>query len=212
MTPLERAQRIVPVLKEAYPDTRPLLDYATPFQLLVAVILSAQTTDAQVNRVTPELFRRFPDADALADAPQAEVEELVKSTGFYRNKAKNIREAARVLREEFDARVPATIEELTRLPGVGRKTANAVAGVLYGEPAIIVDTHFRRVVLRVGLTDDENPDKIERQMRRLIPESHQTHVSMALTRHGRYVCQARKPRCYDCPIETWCAYEKKRLE
>ncbi len=212
MTKHERVSHIVPVLVEAYPDTRPLLDYGTPFQLLVAVILSAQTTDAQVNRVTPSLFHRFPDADALAEATQHELEELVRSTGFYRNKAKSIREAARALLEGFDGKVPATIEELTRLPGVGRKTANVVSGVLYGVPAIIVDTHFRRVVQRVGLTSENNPVKIEREMRKLIPEARQTHASMALTRHGRYVCRARKPRCSACPVADWCAYPEKTLE
>lgn len=206
MSPTERAHAVFERLDPLYPDKRPLLHYASPFELLIAVILSAQTTDAQVNRVTPELFRRYPTPEELAQAEPADLESLIYSTGFYRSKAKSIRAAARSLAEEHDGRVPNTMAGLTKMPGVGRKTANVLLGVLYDEPSIVVDTHFARVVRRIGLTDSKQPEQIERAMRDILPRDIQTDFSMVINFHGRYVCTARAPRCPECPIASVCLY------
>jgi endonuclease-3 len=209
VSPTDRAVAIFERLDPLYPDKRPLLEYASPYQLLIAVILSAQTTDAQVNRVTPELFRRYPTPRALSAADPAELEELVFPTGFYRSKAKNIRAAARSLAEDYGGEVPRTMEVLTRMPGVGRKTANVLLGVLYGTPSVVVDTHFSRVVRRIGFTEATQPDRIEREMTDIVPEEIRTGFSMCINFHGRYVCTARAPRCYDCPIASLCLFEPK---
>ncbi|MFP3960582.1 MAG: endonuclease III [Spirochaetaceae bacterium] len=209
MTPSNRARAIFERLDPLYPDKSPPLAYSSPYELLVAVILSAQTTDAQVNRVTPELFRRYPTPRALAAADEEELASLIFSTGFYRAKARSIRAAARMLVEEYEGELPDRIDELTRLPGVGRKTANVLLGVIHGHPAIVVDTHFARVVRRIGFTAARNPDRIERELRAVVPAEIRTAFSMIVNFHGRAVCTARKPRCYECPIEDLCTFAEK---
>jgi len=187
-----------------HPDTAPFLESETPFQLLIAVILSAQCTDAKVNEVTRVLFRAFPNPTRLASAPRADVEKIVYPTGFYREKAAHIIETSRLLLENHDGEVPLAMEALTALPGVGRKTANVIRGQVGGLPAVIVDTHFKRVTKRLGLTEQDDPGAIERELVRLIPEALQFSFSMAANRHGRTYCTARNPRCGDCPVQKLC--------
>jgi endonuclease-3 len=205
----DRARRILEVLRRQHPDLSPPLNHRNGFELMVGVILSAQTTDAQVNAVTPELFRRFPTPAALGAAPLEEIEAIVRPTGFYRSKAKNIRAAAAALAERFGGEVPRTIEELVSLPGIGRKGANAVAGALYDVPAVIVDTHFSRVCRRLGFTTATSPERIEQDMAEIVPEAEQTAFSMAINFHGRSCCTARKPQCHSCPIRVWCPYPEQ---
>jgi len=203
------ASRVIARLLAVYPDERPRLDFRNELELLVATILSAQCTDEQVNRVTPALFARFPDAASLAAARLSDLERLVHSTGFYRQKAKNLKETAALLVERFAGRVPQTIEALALLPGVGRKTANVVAGLAFGAPAIIVDTHFRRVAQRLGLSDSEDPARIESELRAIVPADAQTRFSMAVNAHGRAICRARRPLCPECPLLKLCPWPGK---
>ena len=200
---------IVRKLLALYPDVRPRLVFRDELELLVATVLAAQCTDEQVNRVTPALFARYPDAASLAAAPAADLERLVHSTGFYRQKARNLKRAAALLVERFGGRVPRSIEEMATLPGVGRKTANVVAGLAFGEPAIIVDTHFRRVAQRLGLTGSDDPQRIESELRALVPAASQTRFSMAVNEHGRLVCRARSPSCPECPVRSLCPWPHK---
>ncbi|MFP4444513.1 MAG: endonuclease III domain-containing protein [Spirochaetia bacterium] len=202
----EQAARIFRILNGIYPDKSPLLTFADGFQLLIGVILSAQTTDRQVNRVTPELFRRFPSAEELARAPAETVEEIIRPVGFFRSKTRNIIAASEALARYHGGTVPGTMEELIVLPGVGRKSANVIRGHLYGLPAVIVDTHFARVTRRLGLLgeDTADPAKIEREIRELVPPEDQTGFSMVINLHGRAVCGARKPLCAECPVNRLC--------
>jgi endonuclease-3 len=199
-----RAREIARLLIVEYPDARCMLDHADAFQLLVATILAAQCTDERVNTVTPALFLRFPTPRDLAGADISDLEELVRSTGFFRGKAKSIKGAAETLQREFPAGVPRTMEELLRLPGVGRKTANVLLGTCFGEPAIIVDTHVRRVAQRLALASSSDPDRIEEQLRDLLPEGDWTAFSHAVTFHGRKVCAARKPDHAACVVRRLC--------
>ncbi len=200
-----RARRIVRLLKRAYPDATCALKYETPVQLLVATILSAQCTDERVNQVTRELFRRYPTAEDLAKLPQGKLEKLIQSTGFFRNKAKNIRACCRALVEQYGGEVPRTLDELVALPGVGRKTANVVLGTAYGIPSgIVVDTHVARICRRLGLTDHSDPVKIERDLMELIPKSEWIDFSHRLIHHGRRVCKARRPLCDECVLADVC--------
>lgn len=192
------------ILKEHYSGIKPFLDYKNHFELLIGVILTAQTTDAQVNRITPELFRRFPNAVSLAEAPLEELEEIIRSTGFFRVKAKNIRECARVLLEKYQGHIPESIEELIQLPGVGRKSANVVIGHAFDKPAIAVDTHFSRVAGRLGLCKSKSPAGIEKEVKALIPPAKQMLVSQSLNAHGREICKARNPRCEECFLKSGC--------
>ncbi len=202
---IERAAEVYDLLAEEYPDAHCELDFENPFQLAVATILSAQTTDVRVNMVTPELFRRFPDAKALAGARQEEVEEIVRTTGFYRNKAKNIIGFARGLLEEHDGVVPRTIEELSALPGVGRKTANVVLGNAFGiNEGMVVDTHIKRLSTLLGFTKEKTPEKIEQDLMAIFPSERWTMLAHLLIWHGRRVCDARKPRCEACTISHLC--------
>jgi len=191
-------------IKGLYPLAQTLLDYETRFELLIAVILSAQTTDAGVNKITPRLFALYPDAVALSNAPQHSVETIIHSTGFYRAKAANIIATSKKLVERHEGQVPVEMSDLTALPGVGRKTANVIRGALWHKPAIIVDTHFRRVCQRLNLTENQDPDKIEKDLEKLIPEDIHTAFSMAIHRHGRKYCKARKPECISCPLNQLC--------
>lgn len=181
------------------------LDFENPWQLLIATILSAQSTDKTVNRVTPALFRRWPTPEALANASQEEVEEVVKPTGFFRNKAKSIRTTSQALVVRFGGEVPRTLEELVTLPGVARKTANVVLGAAFGIPSgVVVDTHAGRVARRLGLTKHDNPVKVEQDLCALFPRETWIDGGHALVLHGRYVCTARKPACARCPVNELC--------
>ncbi len=201
----QRALEILIHLKRLYPDAPCTLDYETPVQLMVATILSAQCTDARVNLVTPELFRRFPDAAALAGADVAELENLVRSTGFYRNKAKNIQAACQMIMTEFGGQVPRMMEDLLRLPGVARKTANVVSAHAYGvNLGVTVDTHVKRLTYRLGLTKNTDPVKIERDLMKLIPQPDWENWSIRIIYHGRAVCMARNPQCDRCELADLC--------
>ncbi|MBD2016999.1 endonuclease III [Microcoleus sp. FACHB-53] len=201
----QRAIEILIRLKRLYPEAPCTLNYETPVQLLVATILSAQCTDERVNQVTPELFRRFPTAVALSAANLEELETLVRSTGFYRNKAKNIQSACRMIMTEFGGEVPKRMEELLKLPGVARKTANVVLAHAYDIHAgVTVDTHVKRLSHRLGLTEHTDPIRVERDLMRLLPEAEWEHWSIRLIYHGRAICQARKPLCEDCVLADLC--------
>lgn len=201
----QRAIEILLRLKQLYPDATCSLDYATPVQLLVATILSAQCTDERVNMVTPELFRRFPDAAAMAAADLAEIETLVRSTGFYRNKAKNIQGACRMIMTEFGGEVPQLMEDLLKLPGVARKTANVVLANAFGiHMGVTVDTHVKRLSYRLGLTKHTDPVRIERDLMKLLPQPDWENWSIRLIYHGRAVCNARKPLCDRCALADLC--------
>jgi len=187
-----------------HPDTTPMLNFRNPFELLVAVILSAQCTDAKVNEVTPVLFRAFPDPASLGAASLPVVERIIYSTGFYHEKASHIIATAALLHANYADEVPMTMEELTALPGVGRKTANVVRGQIAGLPGIIVDTHFKRVTRRLGMTEETEPLKIEKDLLSWVPETLQYPFSMSANRHGRAFCHARNPRCGECPVQKLC--------
>ena len=196
-----RAAALLGGLGTLYPDATCELDHQSPYQLLVATILSAQCTDARVNQVTPEVFRRWPTPRALAAATQSEVEKVIKSTGFFRNKAKSLRGMARVLVEKYGGQVPRTMDEMLELPGVARKTANVVLGTAYGlATGVVVDTHVQRLSRRLGLTREEDPKKIERDLMAFLPEEEWVGFAHRLIWHGRRVCAARKPRCAECPL------------
>jgi endonuclease III len=199
-----RAERIARALARLYPEGRISLDFETPWQCLVATILSAQCTDERVNRVTPELFRRLPDAAAMAAAPRREVERLILTTGFFRHKARSLQGAARAVLERFGGALPRTIEELTRIPGVGRKTANVILGHVHGLPGMVVDTHVRRLANRLGLTRNSDPERIEHDLSALLEPEEWTGFSMRLILHGRHLCTARHPRCDECELRPDC--------
>lgn len=201
---IARANAISNCLARAYPELQVPLDYGTTFQLLVAVILSAQCTDLAVNKVTPELFRRFPTPSRLAEAPLAEIESIIRALGLFRAKARSLKACARQLSERFNGEVPATMEELTTLPGVGRKTANVILGHAFDSPGIIVDTHCKRVSRRLGLTRSEDPVQVERDLNQLLPAAQWTAFSHRLIIHGRRICHARKPNCQACIIQQLC--------
>ncbi len=201
----QRAIAILEQLEVLYPDATCSLDYESIVQLLVATILSAQCTDERVNKVTPALFARFPDAPALAGADREELENLVRSTGFYRNKAKNIQGACHKIVTEFDGEVPQTMAQLITLPGVARKTANVVLAHGYGIlEGVTVDTHVKRLSNRLGLTKNDSPVKIERDLMKLIPQPEWENYSIRIIFHGRAVCKARKPNCAACQLAELC--------
>jgi endonuclease-3 len=204
MTGKIRLQKVMGLLGPRYPDHRPRLHYKNPFELLIATVLAAQCSDAAVNLVTPALFSRFPDPAALAEAPPEELEGLIRQTGFFRVKSRNIKTLSGILRDEYGGAVPRTMEDLTRLPGVGRKTAGVVLSTFFGVPAIIVDTHFGRVSRRLGLTRSEDPGQIEKDIAALAPEEEWTGISHVLNRHGWSICHARKPECEACPVGSLC--------
>ncbi|HSG07024.1 MAG TPA: endonuclease III [Longimicrobiales bacterium] len=200
-----RAAEVYDLLGEEYPDAHCELDFKDPFQLGVATILSAQTTDLRVNMVTPGLFRRYPDAEALAAARQEDVEEIIRSTGFFRAKAANIIGFARTLVAEHGGEVPRTMAELHALPGVGRKTANVILGNAFGiDEGVVVDTHVKRLSTLLGFTKSNTPEKIEQDLMALFPPQRWTLLSHLLIWHGRRVCDARKPRCEACALSHLC--------
>lgn len=201
----QRALEILLRLKRLYPDAPCTLNYETPVQLLVATILSAQCTDERVNQVTPELFRRFPDAASLAQADLAELETLVRSTGFYRNKAKNIQAACAQLVTQYGGNVPQRMEQLLELSGVARKTANVVLAHAYGiNLGVTVDTHVKRLSERLGLTEQTDPIRVERDLMRLLPQPEWENWSIRLVYHGRAICKARNPACTACILADLC--------
>jgi len=185
------------------------LHFRSAYELLAATILAAQCTDERVNQVTPELFRRYPNPARLAKADANELEELIRSTGFYRSKAKSLLGMAKALVERFGGQVPETVEQLTTLPGVGRKTANVLVGACFGRPALIVDTHVKRVAARLGLTSQTDPDKIEAELQAIVPPESQTRFSWLIGEHGRRICTARKPLCLRCPVRRLCPFPDK---
>jgi|KBSSwiStaDraftv2_1062776.scaffolds.fasta_scaffold04639_6 endonuclease-3 len=199
-----RVRAVIEQLQELYPDARCALDFRTPLELLVATILSAQCTDERVNKVTPALFATYPDAAAFAAADPAALEKAIHSTGFFRNKAKSIREASADIVAKHGGQVPRTLEDLTALRGVGRKTANVVLGNAYGVPGVVVDTHVTRLSHRLGLTNETDPVKIEFALMPLVPRELWTLFSHWLILHGRAVCNARKPLCSQCPLAPHC--------
>jgi len=205
----KHADEIRKKLRTRYPRVKTQLTHRSPFQLLVATILSAQCTDKQVNRVTPVLFKRLSTPEAFASAPLKKIETLIHSTGFYRNKAKNIRNCAKALIERHGGRVPDTLEQLTELPGVGRKTANVVLGAAFGIPGIVVDTHVSRISRRLGFTKSKNPVRIEFDLMEIVPKKEWGVFSLQLVYFGREICKARKPDCKGCPLNRLCPYPEK---
>ncbi|HET9212433.1 MAG TPA: endonuclease III [Thermoanaerobaculia bacterium] len=201
----ERAGEILARLRREYPRTRLALDFQSPLQLLMATVLAAQCTDQKVNEVTPPLFRRYPTARDFAGADLAELEEMVRQTGFYRNKAKALKNLGMTLVAEHGGEVPDSMESLVALPGVGRKTANVVLGNAFGRnEGVAVDTHVQRLSRRLFLTEEEDPEKIERDLTALLPREEWTRFALLLQDHGRKVCKARKPECAVCPVADLC--------
>jgi len=199
------AEETIARLKSAYPDARTALDWKNPLELLVATILSAQTTDVRVNAVTPNLFAKYPTAADYAGADPTELEEDIRPTGFFRNKAKSLRGMARALVEDHGGEVPRTMDDLVALPGVGRKTANVVLGNAFGrDEGVVVDTHVRRLSNRLGFTAENDPEKIEKDLMQTVPKRDWTVFSHLLILHGRSVCKARKPACEDCVVNDLC--------
>ena len=201
---VRRARKVDRILAETYPDATAELDFTNAFELLVATVLSAQTTDKTVNRVTPVLFAKHPDAQALAGADRAELEEVLKPTGFFRAKANSVLGLAQALLERFDGEVPGRMSDLVTLPGVGRKTANVVLGNAFDVPGLTVDTHFGRLVRRFGWTAEEDPVRVEAEVAELIPEREWTMFSHRVIFHGRRVCHAKKAACGACGLARWC--------
>jgi endonuclease-3 len=199
-----RARRINRALAEQYPYAHAELDFRSPYELLVATVLSAQTTDVLVNQITPLLFARYPDARSLAEAEAAELEAIIKPTGFFRAKARNLVALGTKLVDDYDGKVPGRLEDLVKLPGVGRKTANVVLGNAFGIPGITVDTHFGRLARRFGWTDSDDPVRIEFDVAELFERKDWTMLSHRVVFHGRRVCHSRKPACGACAVATWC--------
>jgi endonuclease-3 len=207
-----RVERLISRLEAAYPDAKCALTFSNPLQLLIATILSAQSTDKTVNSVTPALFKRYRTADHFANADPSELEKLIHSTGFFRTKARHIQEACRIIAEKYHGKVPRTMEELLQLPGVARKTANVVLGVAFNQAdGVVVDTHVQRLSRRLDLSKETRPEKIEQDLMRLIPKEKWILFSHLLIHHGRAVCAALRPKCAVCPIEALCNSEDKTV-
>ena len=204
-----RAAKIITILRNTYPDAKCSLHYANPLELLIATILSAQCTDARVNIVTKTLFRKYRKAQDYAGAPSAQLEEDIRSTGFYRNKARNIQRCAQALVEKHGGAVPSTLDELVSLAGVGRKTANVVLGNVFDTPGITVDTHVSRLSQRMKLTKHKDPEKIELDLNGLVPQKDWTNFCHRMIDHGRKVCTARNPNCQACPVGAYCPSKGK---
>ena len=201
----ERVHEILDILRETYPEVECALVHTSPWQLLVATILSAQCTDVRVNMVTPKLFATYPTPESMSKAPIEDLEDLIRTTGFYHNKAKSIQGAGRVIHETFHDEVPQTMEELLTVPGAARKTSNVVLGVAYGKAeGVVVDTHVFRVSRRLGLTRSDTPQAIEQDLMKVIPKDRWIQFSHELIHHGRLICEARKPKCAACPLEILC--------
>ncbi|HTW80833.1 MAG TPA: endonuclease III [Terracidiphilus sp.] len=209
----ERVAAILKALDEAYPNAECALTHKTPWELLVATILSAQCTDARVNIVTPELFRRFPTPAAMSKASQPEIEELIRTTGFFHNKAKSILGAAKKITEEFGGQVPQTLAELITIPGAARKTANVVLGVSFGKAeGVVVDTHVFRISRRLELAKSDTAEKVEQELMKVLPRDRWISFSHQVIHHGRQICTARNPKCNQCNLETLCRSKDKTWE
>ncbi len=206
MTKKQRAALAVQALKKEYPQGICSLNYRDPLQLLIATRLSAQCTDARVNLVVPALFARFPDLDSFCAGTQEEIESYIRSCGLYKTKARDILALCRMLKAEFGGRVPDTVEALTRLPGVGRKTANLIVGDVYGKPAVVTDTHCIRICGRLGLSEGKNPPQVEKQLRAVLPPEESNDFCHRLVLHGRAVCTARSPKCGVCCMREFCRF------
>jgi len=204
MADADRCVKIIDVLKKEYPDAHCQLDFNSGFELLIATILAAQCTDVMVNRVTPELFAKYPDPQSFVDANPEDIEKMIFKTGFYRNKTKSIQKCCKSLLDEYDGVVPRTMKELTALAGVGRKTANCILGNVFEIPGVVVDTHVKRISNRMGFTVESNPDKIEFNLMDIVPKDDWIIFSHLITDHGRAICDARKPLCDECPVEHLC--------
>lgn len=204
------ATRLFDTLRRIRPNPQVELQHRSALELLIATILSAQCTDQRVNQVTPALFRRYRTAEEYARADQAELERLIRPTGFFKSKAKSIIGCCRALVERFNGAVPDTMEALVTLPGVGRKTANVVLGNAFGKPAVVVDTHVKRVAQRLGLSASDDPDRIEEDLQWLLPPAEWTAGSQRLLLHGRYICVARAPKCRECDLYDFCPWKGKR--
>ena len=209
MTEKQRAVLAVEALKKEYPDAICSLTYTEPLQLLIATRLSAQCTDARVNMVTPALFERFPTLNAFCDGPVEDIEEIIRSCGLYKTKARDIYAMCNKLRSDYNSVVPDTVEELTKLPGVGRKTANLVVGDIYHKPAVVTDTHCIRICGRLGLSEGKEPLKVEKQLRAVLPMDEANDFCHRLVLHGRAVCDARKPKCEICCMREFCKYAQE---
>lgn len=207
MNKKKKTLEIISLLKNEYPDVKCALVYTKPHELLIATRLSAQCTDKRVNMVTPAMFERFPTIEAFANAQVSEIEEYIKSCGLYKTKAKDISEMCKILHEKYEDTVPDTIDELTKLPGVGRKTANLICGDLYGKPALVCDTHVIRLTNRLGLTDSKDAAKVEKQLAEVVPPDEGLMLCHRLVWHGRLVCNARKPECERCRLKHICNYD-----
>lgn len=202
---IAQADRLRPILEAAYPDMTLSLDFTNELELVVATILSAQCTDERVNQVTKSLFPKYPDAEAYAEADLEELQEDIRSTGFFRNKAKSLQGMARMVVGDFGGELPRTMEELVKLPGVARKTANVVLSNAFGvNEGVVVDTHVKRVSHRLGLTDETDPVKVERDLMEVLPREEWREYPWRLILHGRRVCKSRKPSCFDCPLADLC--------
>ena len=212
MTKKEIAHAAVDALKAEYPDAKCSLDYKTPLQLLIATRLSAQCTDARVNMVTSALFERFPDAESFAQAEVSEVAEYIKSCGLFKTKSRDIVAMAQMILDDFGGEVPDNIDDLTKLPGVGRKTANLICGDVYGKPAVVVDTHCIRITTRLGLHKETDQKKIETALRRLLPPEESNNFCHRLVLHGRAVCTARSPKCAQCCMNGFCRFGRTELK
>lgn len=206
MKPAEKIGPILQLLDQHYADAHVTLDFSNPLELLVATVLSAQCTDVRVNKETPAIFKKYRTAAAYAAAPLADLEAAFHPTGFFRQKAKSVQGICQALVEKFDGQVPASLEELVKLPGIGRKTANVILGNAFGIPGITVDTHLGRVAQRIGLTANQDPVKIEFDLMPLVPQERWTKFSHQMIWHGRQICTAKKPQCPACPILPYCDY------
>lgn len=204
MTKKERLLNLMDILNRIYPEVKCSLDYNTPIQMLIATQLSAQCTDANVNKVTKDLFKKYVTVEDFANADLNELEQDIRSIGLYRNKAKNIIACCNMIISEYSGEVPDSMDKLLTLPGVGRKTANLVLGEIYNKPAVVVDTHCMRVSRRLGLTKEETPEKIEFDLKKLIPPEFQLDFCHRMVYHGRALCKARSPKCEDCPLAPFC--------
>ncbi len=204
-----KIKKIVQTLKERYPVVKTQLEHETFFQLLIATIMSAQCTDRQVNKVSKKLFKKYPDPESLSRAPLNSIKQIVYSTGFYNNKAKNIKACALSVLKDHDSIVPEDMEKLVNLPGVGRKTANVVLSAAFGHQTIVVDTHVLRISRRLGLTDKKDPVKVEFELMKLIPEKSWSDISLQFIYFGREICNARKPLCSECLLEKVCLFKAR---
>ena len=209
MTKKQRALEICEILKQVFPDAPCQLNAETPFQLLVATRLSAQCTDARVNLVTPALFEKYPTENQLAEAELTDVEDIIHSCGFYHGKARDLIGMAKMVRDVYNGTLPDTIEELTKLPGVGRKTANLIVGDVYKKPAVVADTHVIRITNLLGLTDSKDPQKVEMQLKKILPPEESNDFCHRIVLHGRQTCIARRPKCQECALNEICKYANK---